>query len=274
MDAVRFKTGLFGFRRKQVLDYVDATCAAYEAQIEQVKQEGQDQLTALRVECDEKITSLTSSLNAQAEENRRLQEDVAHLSESLRQKYEALEVEKTASADLAKQLEDSLRQKEELAGQVTSLGAKVGAASLQQKGYLHKILEQQQIIEKQEEEVTRLHGMVAMLEERLASFQSSVEQDTAMVNCLNVLHERNRNLTAKVAMLEAQLADKGTASEVRQMEETTSQKQEVLKSAEALFNSVRKEIQEALQSIAQRIEGVEDVPSDDDDNFFVDLAEL
>ena len=113
-----------------------------------------------------------------------------------------------------------------------------------------------------------------MMEERLSAFQSSVEQDTAMVNCLNVLHERNRNLTAKVAMLESQLETKGTEKEVQKMEESANQKQEVLKSAEALFNSVRKEIQEALQSIAQRIESAEETPSETVDNFFVDLAEL
>ena len=274
MESVRFKTGLFGFRRKQVLDYVDATCAAYEAKIQQVQQQGQEALTALQTEYDGKIRAVETSLQLQQEENSRLNDEVTHLGESLREKFDALEAEKNRAAQLAQDLEEARQTKAELSAQVTSLGAKVGAASLQQKGYLHKILEQQQLIEKQEGEVARLHGLVAMMEERMSAFQSSVEQDTAMVNCLNVLHERNRNLTAKVAMLESQLETKGTEKEVQKMEESANQKQEVLKSAEALFNSVRKEIQEALQSIAQRIESAEETPSETVDNFFVDLAEL
>ncbi|MBR6549202.1 MAG: hypothetical protein IKT68_06635, partial [Clostridia bacterium] len=97
--------------------------------------------------------------------------------------------------------------------------------------------------------------------------------DSAMVNCLNVLHGRNRALAQKVARLEAELEHARSTDEIDQYVKTVNQKQEAVKSTETLFSAVRKEIQDALASISQKIEDGA-ISQTEDGNYFVDMATL
>ena len=94
-----------------------------------------------------------------------------------------------------------------------------------------------------------------------------------MVNCLNVLHGRNRALAQKVARLEAELEHARSTDEIDQYVKTVNQKQEAVKSTETLFSAVRKEIQDALASISQKIEDGA-ISQTEDGNYFVDMATL
>jgi len=80
-------------------------------------------------------------------------------------------------------------------------------------------------------------------------------------------------LAQKVARLEAELETARSSQEIDQYVKVVNQKQETVKSTETLFSAVRKEIQDALEAISQKIEDGA-ISQTEDGNYFVDMASL
>ena len=274
MEFVRFKVGLFGFRRKQVLTYIDQTCAAYESKLQQEQTGHMQEMAALQAEFEEKLRTHRDALVIQIEENVRLDRELAQLGASLDEKYTMLTQEQEKSKQLADSLEDEKSKVLQLAEQLAITSQQHDHFMEENQKLKRDAAAKDHIIADQTVELNRLKERVSHLGEAFDSMQEETEQSQAMVDCMNRLHERNRTLSAKVAQLEAQMQEAGSEQQVKQFEAATTQKQELLKNTETLFTAVRKEIQEALQSISLKIDSDTQADSAHQENFYVDMAEL
>ncbi len=256
MESVRFKTGLFGFRRKQVLQYINQTCADYDA----------------KLQAEEKLRVHRDALIVQIEENTRLDEELAKVSAVLAEKETLLAQEQEKNQQLLETAQEEKAKTDALTEQMDALMQNHQQAAEEYEQLKQEIAAKDHAIAKQTVEFSRLQEQVATLGETFGSIQVEVEQSRAMMDCMTKLHERNQLLSAKVARLEAQLHELGSERQLRQFEQATAQKQELIQNTENLFAAVRKEIQEALQSISLRIES--ETGSDQPGNLFVDMADL
>ncbi len=273
MESVRLKTALFGFRRKQVLQYIDDTCAAYTQKLNDAEARREAELTALRSELEEKLHIQQNALSVQMEENQRLDQELIRLSESLDEKYTLLQEEQQKNQELSELAETEKAKVLLLEDRLATATKEHEALAEEHQQLQRQLAAKDHLIADQTVELTRLQERVSHLGETFDSMQVQADQSQAMVDCLNMLHERNRMLSSKVAQLEAQLQDAQSGRQVKELEQVTTQKQELLKSTETLFTAVRKEIQEALQAIALKIEDTA-VSEESDENLFVDMAEL
>ncbi len=261
METIRFKSRLFGFKRRQVLEYIDASFASYEQQLADCTRAHQ----TYREQAEEKIALQQNALDQSVKETNQLQEQLDEISQTLENTNHLLSNREHELASLQQELQQSRLLASGLHSQLDLLQQQKNRSDA-------KLEEKDRLIAKQALEVTRLHDSVDSLEEHFRSVQADAEQGTAMVNLLNLLHGRNRALTKQVARLQAQLENERSDSQVESFVKAAAQKQEAVKTTEQLFATVRREIQEALDSISDKIEHSSLTP--EEDHSFVDLANL
>lgn len=269
MEKVRFKSGLFGFRRRQVLAYIDGTCAAFQQQLQEQARQHRTEKQALQ----DRLQQLEGEILSQKERDERQQKKIAEYSHALQAGEAMLAKERETSYFLRQDKEQLSAVKAQQEEQLRALQAEREAARQQMEEYKRQLVQKDGTIAKQAEEVQRLQEHLARLEEEFGAIRADADQSTALVNCLNLLHGRNRALTQKIAKLEAQLEDAHTGREVQGLTRTAAEKQESVKNTETLFATVRKEIQDALDSISDKIEAGS-IEESDDGNYFVDMANL
>lgn len=273
MRPAHLKTGLFGFKRKQVLQYIDQMCVEFDQATRAQAQQHADSMKALQDEYEMKFQAQEHAIALQVETNKHLEAQLTDLAASLDEKYAALEAEKTRTESLTAQLTEQQQQMTELQQEMSTARQTQQTSALQLSACLQQLAQKEDALTRQTAEVERLQQLVDQLEERFTNLQDDAEQDTAMVNCLNVLHGRNRALAQKVARLEAELETARSSQEIDQYVKVVNQKQETVKSTETLFSAVRKEIQDALEAISQKIEDGA-ISQTEDGNYFVDMASL
>ncbi|MBR3844027.1 MAG: hypothetical protein IKM39_00800 [Clostridia bacterium] len=248
MEKMSFKSSLFGFNRRQVLDYVNQTCAAYEQQLAQQTQAYDTYREQAQANLQEMATSLQNSRDLCANQKQELEAVHIQLDESQASLSQAL-----------LEVEQGTARVQVLQEQVATL--------------TQDAVEKDQVIAKQALEVSRLQEMVSKLEEEFAPLRAEADQSSALVQCLNVLHERNRELLAQIARLEVKLEDITRGGQVETYKRDVSKQQQSVVSTEQLFAAVRKEIGEALASISSKIQSG-GIAESEDGNYFVDMANL
>ncbi len=273
MRPAHLKRSLFGFKRKQVLQYIDQLCIECDKKLKDQEQQYTGKMQALTEEYESKFSTQEHAIALQVEANKHLESQLNDMALSLDEKYVALQNEVTRADALAEQVTTQTKQIEQLQQQLFANTKLEQTASLQLGACLTQLAQKDEELAARTAEVERLQQMIAQLEQQFDSLRGDAEQDTAMVNCLNVLHGRNRALAQKVARLEAELEHSRSTDEIDQYVKTVNQKQEAVKSTETLFSAVRKEIQDALASISQKIEDGA-ISQTEDGNYFVDMATL
>jgi chromosome segregation ATPase len=273
VKPANFKTGLLGFNRKQVLAYVDAMHADFARQMQEQTVLHQQELDALRNQWEERVHTHEHALAVQLEENAQLEQEVNVLAKSLEEKYLTLIELQKQMGELNEQLKEKENQMQEL-----QLYRSLAEQSAENAGYKlteckQQLLEKEEFIAKQSVEVTRLQEHVAQLEEQFSTLQADATQGAAMVDCLNLLHSRNRALSKKVADLEAKLNESNHETVVQEYTQKAVQQQQAVKSTENLFAIVRQEMQEALDSISRKIES-QSIEDRFADNNLVDMSVL
>lgn len=255
MEKIKFKSALFGFKRRQVLQYVNQTCQGYEQKLQEQTQAHNTYRTETEARLQEISRSLENSRLVCAEQEQAL----AEKEQALAQKEQSLE----QAAALADQLCNRLQAKE---GELSLAGEELAKkeAVLAQKDT---------VIATQAVEVSRLQEQVSKLETEFEQLRGQTEQSTALVNCLNVLHDRNRKLISQIATLETKLEDATHGEQVEEYKQTARQHNQMISSTEHLFAALRKEIGDALESISSKIESG-GISETDDGNYFVDMANL
>lgn len=273
MEPIRLKTSLFGFKRKQVLQYVNGLCADFQQQSQADAAAHAQQMTALKDEYEEKLRTHEHAISVQAEANQALEQQLGELAASLDEKYVLLENETNEKQALAEQLQQAQQQLETQTAALQLAQEKQQALEQLVADSSRRLADREEQIARQSTEVARLQSLLAELEDEFSALRADAEQSTAMVNCLNLLHGRNRALSQKVARLEAQLEESRAGDEIQGYIQSVSDKQETLKNTEMLFSTVRKEIQDALDSISTKIESGA-IARAEDGNYFVDMANL
>ncbi len=273
MEPIRLKSGLFGFKRKQVLQYINGLCVDFQQQCEEKDTRHASELAAMQEEYESKLQTHEHAIAVQMETNRALEERLTEL-------VDTMEQQKTA-------LDFAVEQRETLSVQLEQANEKAQQAETELATHLEKqrilesmVAESQSVVTQQEKElnartaeIARLQTAMTKLEDDFSNLRADTEQSTAMVNCLNLLHGRNRALTQKIARLEAQLEETRAGNEIQKYEQSVSDRQVALKNTETLFSTVRKEIQDALESISHKIEAG-GINQTEDGNYFVDMAKL
>ncbi len=248
MEKMKFQSALFGFKRRQVLQYVNQTCQGYEQKL----QEQTNSHNEYRIQTESKLQELSDTL-----ENNRL---------ICAQQEQAL-AEKEQSLEQATALVDELTNRLQAAqGQLSLAGDE-----LTRKDEL--LARKDTVIATQAVEVSRLQEQVSKLETEFEQLRGQTEQSTALVNCLNVLHDRNRKLISQIATLETRLEDATHGEQVEAYNQTSRKNNQMISSTEQLFAALRKEIGDALESISSKIESG-GISETDDGNYFVDMANL
>jgi chromosome segregation ATPase len=273
MQPVNLKTALFGFRRKQVLDYINAMDEQFQQQLLEQRVNHTQEMTTFRRRTEEEINAHKNAFSLQLEENQRMEQELKLLAKSLEEKYLQLEEQNKATAEVVSQLEESRKQNEEMTLRLAVAEKTASIAEERVSAGQQKLNEKDAFIAKQTAEVSRLQENLEKLEERFSVLQDDATQDAAMVNCLNLLQGRNRALIQKVSVLEAKLAEAGTASQVQEYTQKAARQQQAVKSTENLFAIVRQEMQDALDSISRKIE-LESVSEDEEQGYFVDMSVL
>lgn len=272
MEPVRFGTGLFGFRRKQVLRYIDQTQASYQEAMTRARQEHEQAMQSQQADYEEKIRCRDDALQQEAALNASYEGEIDRLTQEGRQTADRLtQSEETVRSltallqaatekglDLTQQLDESHRAEQTAREQVDALNKTVA--------------EKNAVIAQRAEELTRLQTHVNTLEEQLQTMQAETDQSTALVDCVNLLHTRNKALTQKVARLEARLQEQTVGREVQQVTAPVAGRQEVLKTAETLFATLRQELNDALHSLSDTIE--HSAVSDPEEDNYVDMAQI
>lgn len=266
MEKAYFKTALFGFKRKPVLAYIDETHAAFANQLTQLEQQHQANLQELQNNLETKIQEQEQALAAEKQQ-------VAELTGSLQESRSLLAQSKEALSVVTQQHEEQIKQQAILQDQITSLQQEKETVGQALALYEQQLAGKDRVIVRQTEELTRLQGHVASLEKNFTAIREDADQSTALVNCLNLLQGRNRALMQKIAKLEAQQENRQTEQEIAQYTKSAQGQQETVKNTEALFARVRKEIQDALSTISNKIEQGS-IAESDDGNYFVDMAKL
>lgn len=255
MKKAKFKSALFGFRRRQVLEYVDQTCSEYERQLQEQAGSHREQMAQVEGRVEELSASLDNSRIVCAEQAAQLEE----LQEQLILKERSL----GEAAGFVEQLTARLQG---VSAQVTAMGEELSAKTA-------LLAQREQYIASQAVEVSRLMEQVQQLETQFSAVRDQVEQSSALVNCLNVLHDRNRALISKIAVLETRLEEVTNGEAVSEHTQTATQNSQMITSTEQLFAAVRKELVEALDSISSKIESG-GIAEGDDGSYFVDMANL
>ncbi len=245
MQPVRFQRVLFGFRRRQVLAYINEAHADFARQLT-------EQQTALQTEYDGLKAELEGRL---AEQTACAARAMAEAEDCRRAKQEAEQ-----AAALQQQLAEAARH-----------DAAAGQAAAAEKE--ERLAEKDRVIAGQAEELARLQEQLGLLEEEFSSLRQEAEQNTALVNCVSLLHGRNRALTQKVARLEAQLQNGQTDRAVEHCMNSAGENAQAVQSTEQLFARVREEIAQALQSISDKIQN-DGAAAPAAADRFVDLAQL
>jgi chromosome segregation ATPase len=255
LEKMKFKSALFGFKRRQVLQYVNQTCLSYEGKL----QEQTNAHNAYRAETETQLQELSRSL-----ENSRL---VCAGQEQALEQLEGEMAKKEASLEQAAAMVDGLCNKlQEQEGKFSALQEELAKKE--------SVLSQKdKVIATQAVEVSRLQEQVSKLETEFEQLRGQTEQSTALVNCLNVLHDRNRKLISQIATLETRLEDATHGEQVEEYKQTARQNHQMISSTEQLFAALRKEIGDALETISSKIESG-GISETDDGNYFVDMANL
>ncbi len=248
MEKMKFKSALFGFKRRQVLQYVNQTCQSYELKL----QEQTNSHNEYRTQAENRLQELSQSL-----ESSRLV--CARQEQTLAEKEQSLEQATALCDELSNRLQV-------LEGQLS-----VAGEELAKKDEL--LARKDTVIGAQAVEVSRLQEQVSKLEIEFEQLRGQSEQSTALVNCLNVLHDRNRKLISQIAALETRLEDATHGEQVEAYNQTTRKNSQMISSTEQLFAALRKEIGDALDSISSKIESG-GISETDDGNYFVDMANL
>lgn len=255
LEKMKFKSALFGFNRRQVLQYVNATCQGYEQKL----QEQESAHNEYRAETEARLLELSDTLDNSRMVCSEQEQAMARLQESLLKKETSLEQAATLADELCNRL-----QAEE--GKLSAMGAQLA----------HKeelLAGKDKVIGAQAVEVSRLREQVSKLETEFEQFKGQTEQSTALVNCLNVLHDRNRSLISQIATLETRLEDATHGEQVEEYKQTVKKNNQMISSTEQLFAALRQEIGDALESISTKIESG-GISETDDGNYFVDMANL
>lgn len=255
MKKVKFKKALFGFKRRQVLAYVDSTCAEYEQRLTQQETAYNEHRSNLENQLQELAHSLENSRIVCAEQE-----------QALEQADRELAVKEQSLAEAAALANDLLNrlQSEETAR--LALGAQLEASQ-------KSLTEKDGVIANQSAQMVKLQQQVAQFESEFMQLRDQAEQSSSLVNCLNLLHDRNRALIAKIAKLETRLEEVTFGNAVKEHNQTMEQKQQMIQSTEELFSALRKEIGDALDSISSKIESGS-IRDTDDGNYYVDMANL
>ena len=273
MKPVKLKTSLFGFKRKQVLQYIDGLCADYHQQAEEKEALHAAQVSAMKDEYEERIRTHEHAIAVQMDTTHQLEAQLEELAASLDEKYTALEAATREKDALAEQLQQVSEQAEHDRNALVAATDRQQVLEAMVAEHARQVTARDQQIANHSAEVARLHGLIAQLEDEFSGLRADADQSSAMVNCLNLLHGRNRALTQKVARLEAQLEESRAGGEIQQYAKTAGERQETLRNTETLFSAVRKEIQDALDSISSKIESG-GIAKTENGNYFVDMANL
>lgn len=273
MEKVYFKTGFWGFKRKQVLAYIDETHAAFANQLTQLEQKHQADLQELQNNLESKIREQEQALIAEKQQAADSRQQIAALTGSLQESRSLLAQSKDELSSVTRLHEEQIKEQAVLQDQITALQKEKETVQQALILYEQQLAGKDQVIVRQTEELTRLQTHVASLEQNFTAFKEDANQNTALVNCLNLLHGRNRALTQKIAKLEAQRENQQAEQEVTQYTKLAQGQQETVKNTEALFAMVRKEIQDALSTISDKIEQGS-IAESEDGNYFVDMAKL
>lgn len=225
MEPVVFHRSLFGFSRGQVRDYLCELDADH-----------QHSLSSLKEECDARFEELTISSGQQIDQlSRSVQELTAERDRLADERNNALNDCKTLASGvvalreksnlLSRQLEDQRAQTDALSAANERL-----SAELSQKDALQNHLNAQ------------LAEYKAQLAERAVPSAQPVSDTsrTALIECIELLHTKNNELSRRVAQLEASASP-------------SALREQVTPAAERLFESVRSEISDALADISERI---------------------
>ncbi len=255
MKKVKFKKALFGFKRRQVLAYVDQICMEYEQQLrEQTLAHEQYQAQAQK-----ELQQVSDSL-----ENSRI--TCAEQEKQMGQLAEALASKEQAFAQLVNSANELSAQYQTATLQISALTQTLG-----QKDEL--LAGKEEIIASQGAQVAHLQQQVAHFEAEFAQLRDQAEQSAALVNCLNVMHNRNRNLIGQIARLETRLEEVTMGNAIKEHNQTVEQNKQMIHSTEQLFATLRKEIGDALDSISSKIESG-NISESEDGNYYVDMANL
>ena len=255
MKKMKFKSALFGFKRSQVLSYVNETCKEYELQLQQQTTAHEGAVQQLQSALQQTTVSLENSRAVCSKQEVQLQAQQEQLASKEQSLMEAAALAdrlmsrlQGASAEVA-QLQTALAQKEQL---LAGKDAFIASQSM---------------------EVSKLQSQVAAMEEEFVRLKGQTQESTALVSCLNVLHDRNRDLISQIATLETRLEDVTHGEQVEEHTKTAMENQQIISSTEQLFNALRKEIGDALATISSKIESG-GITESEDGNYFVDLANL
>ncbi len=252
---MKFKSALFGFKRRQVLQYVNQTCQGYELKLQEQETAHGEYRTQTEARLQELSHSLENSRMVCAEQGQALE------------RLEGEVFKKNASLEQAAAMVDDLCNKlQEQQGQFATLREELAAKEV-------VLARKDKIIATQAVEVSRLQEQVSKLETEFEGLRGQTEQSTALVNCLNVLHDRNRKLISQIATLETRLEDATNGEQVEEYKQTARQQSQMISSTEQLFAALRQEIGDALESISSKIESG-GISETDDGNYFVDMANL
>lgn len=252
---MKFKKALFGFKRRQVLAYVDQTCMEYEQKLQAQAQAHEKYRELTEKNLQELAASLENSRIVCAEQTKQLEDRETELLQKDQQLAEA--------ANLSDTLMNRLQ---EVGVQVTALTQALGEKE-------ELLLGKDSIIASQKAQVAGLQEQVSRFEAEFSQLRGQAEQSTALVNCLNVLHERNRGLIAQIALLETRLEEVTNGTLVKEHAQAVTQNKQMIHSTEQLFAALRKEIGDALDSISSKIESG-GIAESEDGKFFVDMANL
>ncbi len=255
MKKIKFKSALFGFKRSQVLSYVNQTCMEYEGMLQSQQAAHQEAVKQWQASLQQVNASLENSRAVCSKQELQLQT----LQEQLAGKEQSL---KDAAA-----LADSLMNRlQGLSAEVTGLQATLFQKEQQLAG-------KDAFIASQTMEVSKLQGQVATLEEEFTRLKGQTQDSTALVSCLNVLHDRNRDLISQIATLETRLEDVTHGEQVEEHTKAAIKNQQIITSTEQLFNALRKEIGDAVETISSKIESG-GISESADGKYFVDMANL
>ncbi len=247
MKPVKLKVGLFGFRRKQVLSYLDDMTAEFTHQAEQQQAEYTAAMQQLQTEMEEKLRVQENALMTQLQENTRLEQQWKDTTQSLENTAAALKT----SQDEKQMLADQLQEKQ-TAFEATNCQYRQAMEQLEQ--LQQQLSAKDSLIADQTMEVAHLQDVVTRLEEEFVVLREDAQQTSAMAEYLNVLQARNSSLVRRIAQLEAQLEDRDGSERIQGYTDAAQKRQASVETVENLFAGVFREIQEALENLSQKIQ--------------------
>lgn len=233
-----FRTAMRGFKKQDVLQYIDDITAAWNTE----RQELQQQTDAANAARDELMEANAAAASAAAAATRQAQVAETQLAEAQKQVYDTtadLAESRAAADELAAQLEDALRRVAQLEATVTAITAQRDeaiAAVADARAQLEdnaaaaaELEDSRQVCRRQEEQITAMQQAINRYERVLGDADTAKERADSIVRPF--IEQANRQADETLDSVQAVLA--GVLAQLGELQGSVEQRRQALRRCRA-----------------------------------------